>query len=96
MTDSSITHNLAIGASGSNGGNGGDGQGGGFYNSKSANLTDSIIEYNLALGGEAGSGGSDGQGIGGGVYNLGVFAFDPTTTVIKKNHASTSNDNIGP
>jgi len=97
VTDSSITHNLAIGASGSNGGKGGNGLGGGFYSSGTVkNLMKSIIEYNLALGGEAGSGGSDGDGIGGGVYLLGTFSIDSTTVVIKKNHASTSNDNIGP
>jgi hypothetical protein len=45
------------------------------------------------MGGAAGLGGSDGQGIGGGVYNLGAFTYD-ATTVIKDNHASTSNDDI--
>jgi hypothetical protein len=41
--------------------------------------------------------GSDGQGLGGGVYVLsgGVFNFD-ITDVVKKNHASTSNDDIYP
>jgi hypothetical protein len=34
-------------------------------------------------------------GIGGGVFTIGTFSFD-ATTVIKKNHASTSNDDIGP
>jgi hypothetical protein len=34
-------------------------------------------------------------GIGGGVYNLGTFTFD-VFTVITKNHASTSGDDIGP
>jgi hypothetical protein len=31
--------------------------------------------------------------VGGGVYNLGAFAFD-ASTMIKGNHASTSNDDI--
>jgi hypothetical protein len=34
-------------------------------------------------------------GIGGGIYNLGTFTFD-AFTVIKGNHASTSNDDIFP
>jgi hypothetical protein len=33
--------------------------------------------------------------VGGGVYKLGTLTFD-TLTLIKKNHASTSNDDIGP
>jgi hypothetical protein len=66
VTDSSITHNLAIGASGSNGGNGGNGLGGGFYNEGTASLESVIIEYNLALGGDGGQGGN---GLGGGLYN---------------------------
>jgi hypothetical protein len=33
--------------------------------------------------------------VGGGVYKLGSFSFD-AATVIKHNHASTSNDDIGP
>jgi hypothetical protein len=48
------------------------------------------IAHNRATGGH-GDGGSDGQGIGGGVYNLGTFLFD-AATVIRHNHASTSND----
>jgi hypothetical protein len=51
----------------------------------------STITDNRAEDGE----GSDGQGIGGGVYHLGAFSFD-VTTVIRKNHDSTSNDSIGP
>ena len=38
---------------------------------------------------------ADGLGVGGGVYNLGTFTFDMATR-IKKNHASTSNDDIFP
>ena len=74
--------------------NGGNGWGGGLYNGASSTLTltDATVQFNFAVGG-SGRGGSDGEGIGGGVYNLGRFAFDPTT-VIKKNHASTSNDDI--
>jgi hypothetical protein len=37
----------------------------------------------------------DGQGVGGGLYNPGTVAVDPAT-VISKNHASTSNDNVYP
>ena len=97
VSGSRIDHNDAIGGAGGSGGRGGDGLGGGFYNGGSSTLTLTVatVEYNLALGGEAGSGGSEGQGAGGGVYTLGTFSFD-TKTDIKKNHASTSNDDIGP
>jgi hypothetical protein len=44
---------------------------------------------------EATHGDSQGQGIGGGVYNLGKLSRD-VATVIKHNHASTSNDDIFP
>ena len=98
VTDTTVDHNMARGGPGGAGGNGGNGYGGGLYNgafSKLSLLTGVAVEHNKALGGEGDDGGSDGAGIGGGVYNLGVFAFDPTT-VIKKNHASTSNDDIFP
>jgi hypothetical protein len=49
----------------------------------------------VADGGAAGTGGSDGQGVGGGVYNVGTFTID-VFSVIKKNHASTSNNEIFP
>jgi hypothetical protein len=61
----------------------------------SATVNDSTISHNKASGGEEGAGGSDGHGVGGGVYNLGTFAFD-IVSVIKKNHAATSNDDIFP
>ena len=60
----------------------------------SATVSISQIENNLAQGGKGGNGGSDGDGIGGGVYYLGTFS--DVLTVIKHNHASTSNDNIYP
>jgi hypothetical protein len=71
------------------GGNGGDGLGGGLYNDGTSTLTVTLstVTDNYATGGIAG------QGIGGGVYSLGIFAYDPTT-IIKKNHASTRNDDI--
>ena len=56
-------------------------------------VTGSSITRNLAIGGHGYGAGSDGQGIGGGVYFLGTFTFD-SATVISKNHASTSGDNI--
>jgi len=91
VSDTTVDHNTALGGDGVNGGNG---WGGGLYNGASSTLTltDATVQFNFAVGG-SGRGGSDGEGIGGGVYNLGFFAFDPTT-VIKKNHASTSNDDI--
>ena len=53
------------------------------------------VHLNQADGGTAGAGGSDGLGVGGGVYNLGTFAFD-LMSVISRNHASDSNDDIFP
>jgi hypothetical protein len=58
-------------------------------------LTGLTVSYNLAFGGTAKAHGGTGQGIGGGVYSLGTFSVDPTTLIVK-NHASTSNDNVGP
>ena len=49
----------------------------------------------MATGGQGKGGGSNGQGIGGGVYYLGTFTYDGAT-VIRKNHASTSNNDIFP
>jgi hypothetical protein len=84
ITDSTILLNLALG------GLGGDGLGGGFYNDATSTLTlqDSIVIFNLAAGGPGG------QGIGGGIYNLGTLSM--LATILKYNHATTSNDNIGP
>ena len=47
----------------------------------------------LSSSGTRGTGGADGSGVGGGVYNVGTLTFDAATT-IKKNEASTSNDDI--
>jgi hypothetical protein len=96
ITNSMLDHNSAIGGQGDHGGNG---LGGGIFNGSdpafgAASLTvaASTITQNQANGG-AGEGGHDGQGVGGGVYNLGLFGFD-VVTVIRKNHASTSNDDL--
>jgi hypothetical protein len=92
VSSTTVDHNKALGGDGVGGGNG---LGGGLYNDATSTLalTGVTVEYNLALGGFGLAG--FGQGIGGGVYTLGTFSFD-STTVIKKNHASTSNDNIFP
>jgi|GEM_PF-2141847 len=92
VEDTTVEHNTALGGYGFDGGNG---WGGGLYNGalSKLTLTGATVQFNFAAVVGAGRGGSDGEGIGGGVYNLGVFAFDPTS-VIKKNHASTSNDDI--
>jgi hypothetical protein len=76
---------------------GGDGQGGGFYQGTGSitTLTACLITHNRTKGGKGKHGGSDGQGKGGGLYNLGTVAADPAT-VITKNHASTSNDDVYP
>jgi len=60
----------------------------------SATVNASVLDFNFADGGEEGSGGSDGHGIGGGVYRLGTF--DDIASIIAHNHASTSNNEIGP
>jgi hypothetical protein len=95
ITGSTLDHNVAQGGDGGNEGNGGNGFGGGLAieAGSSATANHSTITQNQALGGEGGAGGSDGKGVGGGVYSLGTFSFD-SSTVIKTNHASTSNDEI--
>jgi hypothetical protein len=77
--------------------NGGDGLGGGVYNIAGSKMTVTAgrITANRAVGGKGKHGGSDGQGLGGGLYHLGTFIVDPAT-VIRRNHASTSNDNVYP
>jgi hypothetical protein len=61
--------------------------GGGAYNdaTSSLTLTDSAVTQNHANGS---------PGLGGGIYTLG--AFTATGSVIADNHASTSDDNVGP
>jgi hypothetical protein len=97
VTNSKLDGNTAQGGAGGPGSNGGDGLGGGIAvnTGASAALSNSVVKHNDALGGVAGAGGSDGHGVGGGVYHLGMFTFD-ALTVIKKNRASTSNDDIFP
>jgi len=92
VISTTVEHNQAQGGEGRAGGNGGNSLGGGLYDDASSNLSlaSVTVSYNLALGG-----GPGGQGIGGGVYHLGTFSLD-SATVIEKNHASTSNDNVAP
>jgi hypothetical protein len=87
VTKSILTLNVARGGAGSTGG---DGLGGGAYNDVDSTLAleKSAVTLNHAIGAESG-----GQGIGGGIYNLGTFIVD-ALTLIRKNRASTSNDNI--
>jgi hypothetical protein len=106
LTLSSCTadHNQAVGGEGENGGNGGNGLGGGLYNDgstafgvSSLTVTGSTITHNQAVGGEGDDGGSAGQGVGGGAYLAagGSACFDAFTTAhVKRNHASTSNDDL--
>ncbi len=97
VSGSVLDSNSATGGSGFGGGNGGNGFGGGLYVDigSSAGVTGSTITRNQAIGGYGVGRGSEGQGIGGGVYYLGTFTAD-TATVIRKNHASTSNNDIFP
>jgi hypothetical protein len=80
-TDSTFRNNVAHGDDGGNGFGGAMYVGGGAALSVAA----STIEHNHAKG--------DGEGVGGGVYSLGLFTFD-AFTVIRQNHASTSNDDL--
>jgi hypothetical protein len=102
ISDCTVDPNKAVGGAGGAGGNGGNGFGGGIYNDGSTSfgvssltITGSTITHNRAIGGEGDDGGRAGQGIGGGLYFSagGIVCLD-TTTVVKKNHASTSHDNI--
>jgi hypothetical protein len=95
VLDADISHNLALGGDGADGGVGGDGLGGGVFNNAGSSLllNGCTVTKNHANGGEGGEGGSDGEGIGGGVYNLGRFEFDEFTLIFK-NHASTSDDDV--
>jgi hypothetical protein len=60
----------------------------------SATVINSSVTNNSADGGKKGGGGgtNDGQGIGGGEYNH--SSLTNILSSIKKNHASTSNDDI--
>src|SRR5262249_38385755 len=95
VTGSTLANNHAIGDDGSSGGQGGNGFGGGAFNDPTSALTftNSTVSENHANGGDGDGAGLDGQGIGGGVYNLGTLAVDVLTQV-RKNHASTSDDDI--
>src|SRR5262245_44177026 len=95
VLDTLISHNHALGGDGADGTDGGNGYGGGAYNDATASLRleQSTITNNHANGGDGGEGGSDGEGIGGGVYNLRSLDVDALTLIIK-NHASTSDDDV--
>ena len=97
ITSTLIDSNASTGGPGEGGGSGGNGLGGGLYldSGSIVGVAGSKITRNLALGGQGDGGGGDGQGIGGGVYDLGTFSADGST-VIRKNHASTSNNDIYP
>jgi hypothetical protein len=92
VTSTAITNDLALGGDGNGGGNG---LGGGAFNDATSLLTlkASIVTGNHANGGDGAGGGADGQGIGGGIYNLGTFFLD-ALTIVRFNHASTSDDDI--
>ena len=89
LDDSTLELNVAQGG---DGGDGGAGLGGGLalQTGASASITDSLITKNQATGGSR-----RGQGVGGGIYSLGMLILDAQTSV-KKNTASTSNNNTYP
>jgi hypothetical protein len=102
ITESIIDGNKARGGHAHTGGppsDGGDGLGGGVYQDSGTGSTTTLIAcsitHNRARGGRGRHGGGDGQGVGGGLHSPGTVAVDPAT-VINKNHASTSNDDIYP
>ena len=102
ISDTVLLLNRAQGGAGGLGANGGNGQGGGIktdgpspFGTASLTLTRCTIVDNEADGGAAGEGGSAGLGQGGGVYvTPGGIASKDRATVIKHNHASTSDDNV--
>jgi hypothetical protein len=100
LADSTVADNRALGGDGGQGSNGGSGFGGGVFLggtlgglTPKLTITTSTITGNHANGGSAGAGGSDGLGEGGGIYDLGTLVLD-AASVVRKNHASTSNDDI--
>jgi hypothetical protein len=94
LSDCSVVGNQAVGGAGGSGSTGGAGLGGGLsiLAGNVATSNDCIIKGNRAQGG---AGTTNGHGLGGGVFNEGTFTTD-VLTVIKGNHASTSNDDIFP
>jgi hypothetical protein len=96
LINSTVASNQALGGKGGKGGDGGDGLGGGLCVTATCRATvlSSSVTSNSAAGGKKGAGGgtSDGQGIGGGEYNQGTLTN--ILSAIKKNHASTSDDDI--
>lgn len=94
VISTTVAHNHSRGGKGITGGNG---LGGGLYDSTDSALMlqDAIVTRNLALGGRGEDCQSRGEGIGGGVYYLGTYGAD-AATVIEKNHATTSNDDVWP
>ena len=102
VADCNVARNRAVGGQGDIRANGGNGLGGVIYNDGSSavgvsslTVTGSTITHNQALGGGGDDGGTDGMGIGGGLYlaSGGIVCID-ATAVVKKNRASTSNDDI--
>ena len=96
VINSVVANNQALGGKGGKGADGGDGLGGGLCVTATCRATviNSSVTNNSADGGGKGAGGSasDGQGVGGGEYNQG--SITNILSSIKKNHASTSNNDI--
>jgi hypothetical protein len=102
ISGSNFTQNTALGGAGGDGANGGNGFGGGLYAAGgTVTVQSSSVTSNTAQGGAGGGKGNGkgaaGQGIGGGIYiapgaSVGLDAF--TIGHVKKNHASTSDNDI--
>jgi hypothetical protein len=102
VSDTTFRQNRAQGGAGAAGGNGGNGQGGGIfddgaspYGAPDLTLQGCRIVSNQADGAAGGEGATAGQGTGGGVYiTAGGTARADAATVVARNHASTSDDDI--
>ncbi len=97
VQDSQFDHNQAIGGNDNRGLFSGSAMGGAIhFNNAPGTISGCRLDHNQALGGAGGPGAEGGWGNGGGVNNYqGVFTFD-SSTVITKNKATTSNDNVVP
>jgi hypothetical protein len=107
VSASVFSGNQAVGGNGGAWGNGGDALGGAFFVDGGTSIPEfagapssltvrrSTITHNRATGGTAGSGGSAGRGIGGGLYiDLGGTAYADMFTRIRRNLASSCNDDV--
>ena len=102
VSDCKVAQNLAVGGQGVAGGNGGNGLGGGLYNDGSSavgvgslTITGSTIIRNDADGGSGGAAAAPAKApAAASISRPGGIVCVDATTVVKQNHASSSNDDI--